>query len=713
MIQFRKNIRPDSIGRCNRDGLWLWVVILLLGSIVSVLARPVEFSFAVPETDGNPFAREVWATVRTPSGAAVRLPAFYLEDDRFCVRVRADEAGSYELQSVEEGKDGSSPIRLPFAGLDPAPAVFEVDVPSGLFPVGIALGDPQSFALKGGAPFVPIGGNLPWPEQGREAKEYYQVRLQEFGQAGLNWARLWMVHWGHMNLDWLNDSSAAQVKPGWLDAGVARNWDALVEMAEENGVYLQIVLQYHGQYSTETNSNWEDNPWNARNPDGFLEKPADFFRSAQARQLTKQKYRTIIARWGYSPAVMAWELFNEVHWVDALRFDLDEALVADWHREMADFIRSVDGYGHLVTTSMDSIRSPIYDAMDYLQPHLYPINIFANVRSIDSVYESLGRPVFVGEFGDDHMGLSEAQKKRAISVVPPMWAGVMGQLHLPPQPWFTDQLIEAGRLDELAALARFLTATRVAEQSETRPFSPAVECTEREPLVVRPGVAWVRGANPVIELAVDGRSPVSEGLLPATLVSDPRGLELGFPSEATFNLDFSRPEKLVLHFRSKPDGVEGTAGEVELDGLLVAKFIWPAQGETTPGGRAVDLAIEVPPGPRTLTVRNAGGPDWFHFDGLDTELDRPVIAAVGRRSDRFIALWIWHREGVHALEPVEAVSSILAINDVAAGSWEVVHWDSVAGVPVGSRMIEHAGGRLDLETPAVSRHAAVVLTLIE
>ena len=286
-----------------------------------------------------------------------------------------------------------------------------------------------------------------------------------------------MVHWGHMNLDWLNDSNAPQIVPGRIDATVAQNWDALVDMAEANGVYLQIVLQYHGQYSTETNSNWDENPWNARNPDGFLEKPADFFRSEQARRLTKQKYRYIVARWGYSPAVMAWELFNEVHWVDALRFELNETLVADWHREMADYIRSVDVHGHLVTTSMDSIRSPIYDAVDYLQPHLYPINILANVRYVDPIYETLDRPVFVGEFGDDHMGLSEDEKHAAISVVPPMWAGVMGMLHLPPQPWFSDQLIEAGRLGELAALARFLATTEMAQRPDLRPFSPAVACS--------------------------------------------------------------------------------------------------------------------------------------------------------------------------------------------------------------------------------------------
>lgn len=689
------------------------MVLLILASSLSAMARPVEFSFSVPSADGNPFAREIWGTVQTPSGAAVRACAFYMDDGRFGVRVRAAESGSYTLQAIEEtGADGTVTV-LPLEELELAPSVFEVESPSELLPIGIAPSDPRSFALSDGSPYIPVGGNLPWPPGGRAARDYYQVRLGEFGEADLNWARVWMVHWGHMNLDWLSDSDVPQIKPGWLDSGVAENWDALVEMAEANSVYLQIVLQYHGQYSTETNSNWDENPWNAANPDGFLESPADFFRSEQARQLTKQKYRYIVARWGYSPAVMAWELFNEVHWVDALRFELNEPLVADWHREMADFIRSVDVHGHLVTTSMDSIRSPIYDAVDYLQPHLYPIDVLAHVRTVEPVYESLDRPVFVGEFGDDHMDLSEAEKTAAISVVPPIWAGLMGSLHLPPQPWFVDQLIEAGRLGELAAVARFLNATGMPDRSDLRPFSPAMRCDERIPLVLRPGQAWMRLPNPLIDLAIDGRAPASVGLIPAILVGDEWGLKLGFPSEATFALEFQKPEKLVLHLRSNPDGSEGTAGEVVLDGHPMAEFTWPARENEAVGNRTVDLSIEVPAGPRTLTVRNAGGPDWFHFDGLDTELEQSVIAAAGRCGDRFIALWIWHREGVFALEPVAGVRGTLSIDDVPAGSWQVVHWDSVAGVRGDSRLIEHGGGRLDLDTPVVNRHAAVVLTLVE
>lgn len=46
-------------------------------------AAPVEFSFKLERTTGNPFAREIWADVTTPSGQTLRLPAFLSAADTF------------------------------------------------------------------------------------------------------------------------------------------------------------------------------------------------------------------------------------------------------------------------------------------------------------------------------------------------------------------------------------------------------------------------------------------------------------------------------------------------------------------------------------------------------------------------------------------------------------------------------------------------------
>ncbi|MEZ5277827.1 MAG: DUF5060 domain-containing protein [Opitutaceae bacterium] len=694
---------------------WGWRVACLGLSVhLSVMAAPVEFSFSVPSTDGNPFAREVWATVRHPSGRDMRAPAFFREDDRFSVRIRGDEAGSYRLCSIEEDLTDGSVVVHPLAGIEPTGGVIEVVSPEVLSQVRIAPWDPRSFSRGDGSAYVPLGGNIPWAPGGREVTEYYNERLKQFGVSGLNWARIWMVHFGGTNLDWLRDPNGSQPAPGQLDVDVAKRWDAIIASAEASHVYVQIVLQHHGQYSTETNPNWEENPWNAGLPGGFLEKPADFFRSEDARRLTRQKYRYIVARWGYSPAVMAWELFNEVHWVDALRFESDEVAVAAWHAEMADFIRSVDVYRHLVTTSMEDLWSPVFARMDFLQPHIYAVNMLENMRYVDPVYQDLSKPVFYGEFGDDHMRVSDEQKRAGLTVVPPIWAGIMGRLHLPPQPWFVELLIETGNFGQLASVARFLDETRIAEREGLEPFSPSVESPDRMPFVIAPGFVWMHRPAPTIEIPIDGSVPVEMALVPGILVGVPRPLGIGFPGEATYQIDFPQAVTVAVHLhldeRLHHYRPEGTTAEVLLNDRVVAGHTWFAKGSGSEAAQSVDLRFEVAAGPQTIRIRNAAGRDWFAFNGMDTGLEVARIAAVGKRGDDFIALWVWHRERVFALEAGDTAVGTLLLEDVPEGLWTVQWWDTEQGTPVTTDQLEHGGGTLRLPTPPVMRHAAVVLT---
>lgn len=671
----------------------------------------VEFTFEVPEADSNPFAREVWATVVKPSGTTIRVPVFWVEGERFAARIFGDERGRYRLTSVEEG-GGESLVQHPLSAVEQERAT----IPSASTTrfIRIDPDSPQHFAFDDGTRYVPIGGNVPWlpsPEDSLEKRllPYYQERFGQFADAGLNWVRIWMVHFSRLNLDWLEEDRDEQPPPGQLETEVAERWDRILAMAESTGVYVQMVLQHHGQYSTETNPKWQFNPWNAVHPDGFLEQPADFFTSEKARRLTKQKYRYIVARWGYSPAVMAWELFNEVHWVDAMRYAFDEKSVTAWHDEMAGYLRAIDAHEHLVTTSISTIKSPIYARMDYLQPHIYAVNMIDNMRYVDPAYAEIGKPVFFGEFGDDHMPLTEAQKKTGVTIIPPIWAGIMGSLHIPPQTWFVERLVETGNLGKLEAVARFLKATRIAERDDLAPFSPAVESPEMVPLFIRPGFVWMDRPELIVDVATDGSASASQALVPGVLIADSLGRKRGFAEQVTFRVNFPQADTVSVRLRLREKGTGGTTAEAALDDRVVARHTWLGADSTTEG-RAARLTFVVPAGPHTIVVRNATGPAWFHFDRLDTGFDVPVIAAAGKRNDDFIALWIWNREGVFATEPVIASAATLVLNDVPPGSWRIAWWDTDRGVSVSNDRLEHDGGRLRLDTPAVDRHTAVVMT---
>lgn len=679
-------------------------LLVLVARPAAVAVEPVQFVFRLPPDAENPFARDLWADVLTPSQKILRLPVFVFGNGLFAVRARPSEIGDYRLSTVIE-RDGNRSIPLPVTAQGQVRQTVKRAAP--LPQVMGYRGSPSRFLFGNSTPFTPIGANIPWATGDR--LKFHLRALSEFNAQGLNWMRIWMTHWGGLNLDWLPPDQGAAPARGTLDLRVADDWDKIVSAAEEQGVYLQIVLQHHGQYSTTVNSNWKEHPWNKANRGGFLAKPDDFFSATEALALTALKYRYIVARWGYSPAVLAWELFNEVHWTDPINLGHDDTVVAQWHTAMATYLRQVDKYHHLVTTSTENLRSPIYAKIDFYQPHLYAANMLAGVREFAVDPRKLDRPIFYGEFGDDHMELSPAQKESGVAIVPPVWASLMGEGRYPAQPWLGEQLLQRGRLGELGAVARFLQATRLGEREELSAFSPMVECATQVPLTLAAGQVWQRRPAPEITVALDGRETLELARLPRNFVGSTAELQQGFPDRATFRLD--APQEIVLRPRFTGIGAKGATVRVRLDGHVALEKTWVASASDAPTARnPTILSLSVPAGPHTVVVENPGGSDWFELAGIETSQRVSVLAAVGKRGADFIAAWVWHREGVYALKPPAAVGGTLLLEDVAAGAWQITWWDALKGAPLATQKIEHPGGLLKVATPAIDRHAAVVLT---
>ncbi len=681
---------------------------LLVGMILAAGIRasvsPASFVFGLPPGSGSPFARDVWADVVTPSGRVLRLPAFFAGDGQFEVRARADEAGEYRLGKITENSRGRTAVlAAAVAGGDRVQVREIEDRP----PVCCAAGSPARLVFAGGATYVPIGGNLAWPDG--DPAQYYGRAFREFARGGLNWTRIWMAHWSGLNLDWLPADRGRSPPPGTLDLRVAAAWDEIVRQAEEQGVYVQIVLQHHGQFSSVADPNWQNHPWNAANG-GFLQSAEEFFTSPAAREFTALKYRYIVARWGYSPAVLAWELFNEVHWVDAIEREHHEDQVARWHAEMAASLHASDPYHHLVTTSTDNLRSPVFAAMDYLQPHLYPANVFAGVRQFDPEPARIDRPVFYGEIGDDHEALTPEQKSCGTAIVPPIWASLMGKGRYPAQLWPGGQLIGLGRLGELSAVARFLRGTSLCDRDGLAPFSAVVESAARLPLRLMGGQAWQRRPAPDIAVPLDGREPVEFAEIPEILVGTPGAAASGFPSRATYHLDFPRAVVLGVHVTGA--GAYGSSIRVSVDGAVAAERLFPARpagGAAQDATPTADLSFPVAAGNHTLVVENPAGPDWVEVGSIDLGLDTSALTAVGKRGKDFATLWVWHRAGVVALDAPAPVAGTLIIEDLPAGTWKITWWDTLQGIPGAPAIARHPGGTLRLPTPPISRHAAVVL----
>jgi hypothetical protein len=677
---------------------------ILLAHVAAAGPKPIEFDFLAPDnpSDPNPYSREIWAEVVTPGGQKLTLPAYYADGGVFAVRARPDELGAYRFGSASETTLGLHKTNLVVSLMSPAEVqnTARTRLPS----IQIDPKNRRMLVRTDGLPYLPVGTNLAWAPDGEsDAAAFYLREFPAYAKANLNWMRIWMAHWDGLNLDWLPASMGPSPKPGTVSEQVAENWDKILAAAEDNGVYVQVVLQHHGQYNTANDSNWAENPWNAANPGGFLKAPEDFFTDPNARVTSLVKYRYIVARWGWSPAVVAWELFNEVHWTDAMRHG-HEADVARWHSDVAGYIRLVDVYGHLITTSTENLRSPIYEKMDYCQPHLYAANMIAGARSFDPAPETLDKPVFYGEEGDDHEPVTDAVKKSGLNIVPTVWASIMGQGTMAAQPWDGWQILAQNRLDEVGAVFRFQAINRVALQTDMKAFSSVVECRERVPIRIAAGQFWQHRAAPDFEYPLDGREPIGAADVPATLVGSAAGRAEGFPGQATYHLNLPTSTRMLIRVYSMAEA--GAGLRVSIDGKVVGSHQWEA-GKGPPIPATLNFAVNA--GSHVLLLENPG-PDWIGVTAIDVGLDEPALALIGRRNDHFIEAWLWNRPNLYNATPYPAVGGLVDLDDVPAGSWKVTWWDSERGVPGESKMVVHPGGTLRLETPLILRHAAVVLT---
>jgi hypothetical protein len=186
----------------------------------------------------------------------------------------------------------------------------------------------------------------------------------------------------------------------------AERLDEVLLCAEERDIYVMLTLDYHGVFKSEvdvwaSNAEWRTNPYNAKNG-GPCESPVDFFTGTLAKKIYKNKLRYMVARWGYSTNLACWELWNEIDNVMDWQ-KVPSAAIVSWHKEMANYLKQIDPYKHLVSTSVSHREMPglwKVEAIDFSQHHLYgPDRDLKNVKNIIQEYiKDFEKPDVINEF---------------------------------------------------------------------------------------------------------------------------------------------------------------------------------------------------------------------------------------------------------------------------------------------------------------------------
>jgi hypothetical protein len=186
----------------------------------------------------------------------------------------------------------------------------------------------------------------------------------------------------------------------------AERLDEVLLCAEERDIYVMLTLDYHGVFKSEvdvwaSDAEWRTNPYNAKNG-GPCESPVDFFTGTLAKKIYKNKLRYMVARWGYSTNLACWELWNEIDNVMDWQ-KVPSAAIVSWHKEMANYLKQIDPYKHLVSTSVSHREMPglwKVEAIDFSQHHLYgPDRDLKNVKNIIQEYiKDFEKPDVINEF---------------------------------------------------------------------------------------------------------------------------------------------------------------------------------------------------------------------------------------------------------------------------------------------------------------------------
>lgn len=576
---------------------------------------PVQASFPA-EANGNPYdfrTNDVRVVFAAADGRREERLAFY-DAGHWRAWLTTGEPGDFRATLVRNGAEVGVPAQ-------------EVHVAErARLRDGFVRVESERFRLDSGECFFPLGYNLAWHAEGQPPLTEHLARM---GANGLNWARVWACAWDGKNPFIGHDRPNPPL--GEMVPEVMTRWDGIVGAAENAGVRLQFVLFHHGLVSTRNDSNWAGHPWNRANG-GFLDRPQQFFTDATAKEYQKRWLRYAVARWGHSPAIMAWELFNEVEWVDAAQIDGDWPTVIGWHAEMAAFLRLLDPYRHLVTTSAARGHPEPYRAMDYYQPHAYPRDVFSGIAGVPP---QPGKPWFYGEFG---RGTWEQNADEHLVVRDGIWAGVLSGHAGAAQYWFWDRVLALKLEPEFARAARVLAWSQLPGRDGLRPAVVTITGAPAAPLRLAPGRGWEATERYRFELPEDA-APEKLELWSSYL--QPRSGENAELTRGPVEFAFTLAEAGELEVVFTSLSGRGAGLRVTIDGREATQVSWPAAQNVVvspTGGRAHQPA----PAPVRLAL-GAGahvvglectGPDWVQIDhvaipGLGKAIRAHALAGPG------------------------------------------------------------------------------------
>lgn len=450
-----------------------------------------EISY-ISNTYSNPYDPDeidMYAEFTAPNGRIYRVNGFYFEGYRFekhngyekayadknnkgwRIRFTPNQVGKWRFAIHAKDKKGEISLST-YKSLDFIFVCNQVDTANGFISQANSQYLKREIVKDGqrqNHSFFPVGPNVAW----YTCMSYYNYKTPKgiydyeayinslTGNA--NYMRIWLSRYQYLSLYGIEYALGDSIVyfNSTLNQKDAAELDYIVHYATQHGITLMPCIFTFGDFTrkgTESKGpgKWSNNPFHT---ELGLRKPYQFFTDRKAKRITRNLIRYVVARWGYSPQIMAWELWNEVSNMDIdISTKKFQRKVTKWHNEMADYIRSIDPFGHLITTSMGGVKDNrglyenLFKQLDIAQLHNYQ-NIdkarsndqFSNkllgfAQEGKDLYPSI--PFFVGEFGFGDLSINDYKAKDpfGIDLHNSLWSSLFSGSMGPASFWYWDYL---------------------------------------------------------------------------------------------------------------------------------------------------------------------------------------------------------------------------------------------------------------------------------
>jgi len=430
----------------------------------------------------NPDEVKVDATITNPDGTSYQMPCFYyissscqgdtwVADSSYqawTLRFTSAQTGDHKVKVTVTDKNGtyeSNEIVVTFAAGDKH---------------GFVVRDnrnKQYYVHSDGTPFFPMGINHGWDNTSN-----YTTAITNLSNGKGNIERYWLTPFNRQALEWRAGYGIYKKGLGYYDQRPAGMCDYLIDLCAEKDVYMQMVMFQHGEFSENVDPMWVDNPYNKANG-GFVDRAEEFFYNDSCDSYIRKQLRYIIARWGYSPNVFAFEFFNEVQFTGNTnsRSSRWYPAMVDWHSRMSRYMQEMDPYNHLRTTSIDNAYMIDFDtipSLDVLQYHMYvgTTSLLNQQTKYDSEFaESIGKHAVInGEYGSND-GTADTPFDIQRSCI---WTSIMNQT--PHFMWIWEHYLESSWANLFMLPSKYIEGEDFAGQGKAESGSLAVKHSTRE-----------------------------------------------------------------------------------------------------------------------------------------------------------------------------------------------------------------------------------------